>query len=70
MSMFKRNFSEHDRIFVQIAIFMTVLHRQRQRSQQYEYGSKASIASTARSNLIVGVVSHVNDGIKMYQVTH
>ena len=28
-----------------------------QRSQ-YEYGSKASIASTAKSNLIVGVISH------------
>jgi len=26
--------------------------------RQYEYGSKASIASTARSNIIVGVVSH------------
>ena len=26
--------------------------------KQYEYGSKASIASTARSNIIVGVVSH------------
>lgn len=26
--------------------------------KQYEYGSKASIASTAKSNLIVGVVSH------------
>jgi IS5 family transposase len=26
--------------------------------KQYEYGSKASIASTAASNLIVGVVSH------------
>ena len=26
--------------------------------KQYEYGSKASIACTARSNIIVGVVSH------------
>ena len=26
--------------------------------KQYEYGSKASIASTAKGNLIVGVVSH------------
>jgi len=26
--------------------------------KQYEYGSKASIASTAQGNLIVGVVSH------------
>ena len=26
--------------------------------KQYEYGSKASITSTAKGNLIVGVVSH------------
>lgn len=28
------------------------------RELQYEYGNKASIASTAQGNLIVGVVSH------------
>ena len=27
-------------------------------ARQFEYGSKASIASTAQVNLIVGVVSH------------
>ncbi len=26
--------------------------------KQYEYGSKASVASTAKGNLIVGVISH------------
>ncbi|SFK21932.1 transposase, IS5 family [Nitrosomonas aestuarii] len=29
--------------------------------KQYEYGSKASIACTARSNIIVGVVSHLQN---------
>ena len=29
--------------------------------KQYEYGSKASIACTAKSNLIVGVVSHAQN---------
>ncbi|MCF6254021.1 MAG: transposase, partial [Thiomicrorhabdus sp.] len=28
---------------------------------QYEYGNKVSIASTAKSNIIVGVVSHANN---------
>ncbi len=29
--------------------------------KQYEYGNKVSVASTAKSNLIVGVVSHENN---------
>ena len=28
---------------------------------QYEYGNKVSIASTAKSNIIVGAVSHPNN---------
>jgi len=39
--------------------------------KQYEYGNKVSIASTAKSNLIVGVVSHeknVHDGHTLPQV--
>ena len=41
--------------------------------KQYEYGSKASIASTAKSNLIVGVVSHdqnMHDSHTLPEILH
>ena len=41
--------------------------------KQYEYGSKASIASTAKSNLIVGAVSHdqnMHDSHTLPEILH
>lgn len=41
--------------------------------KQYEYGSKASIASTAQGNLIVGVVSHeqnLHDSYTLSAILH